>query len=72
MSAAAEDHRRAVIGRIVGFVRAAAGHAYGDWAAQSPKIQVYADDTVVALGKGVTGYVYSHEADFRTLGKTTN
>jgi peptide/nickel transport system substrate-binding protein len=43
-----------------------------DWAAQSPKIQVYADDTVVALGKGVTGYVYSHEADFRTLGKTTN
>jgi peptide/nickel transport system substrate-binding protein len=43
-----------------------------NWVAQSPKIQVYADDTVVALGKGVTGYVYSHEADFRTLGKTSN
>lgn len=41
-----------------------------NWVAQSPKIQVYADDTVVALAKGVTGYVYSHEADFRTLAKT--
>jgi peptide/nickel transport system substrate-binding protein len=41
-----------------------------NWVAQSPKIQVYADDTVVALAKGVTGYVYSHEADFRTLAKS--
>jgi peptide/nickel transport system substrate-binding protein len=43
-----------------------------NWIAQSPKIQVYADDTVVALAKGVTGYVYSHEADFRTLAKSGN
>jgi peptide/nickel transport system substrate-binding protein len=42
------------------------------WTAESPKIHVYADDAVVALAKGVTGYVYSHEADFRTLAKSSN
>jgi peptide/nickel transport system substrate-binding protein len=40
-----------------------------NWVADSPKIQVYADQYVVALRKGVTGYVYSHEIDFRTLAK---
>jgi peptide/nickel transport system substrate-binding protein len=42
------------------------------WIADSPKIQVYADQYVVAMRKGVSGYVYSHEADFRTLARSAS
>jgi peptide/nickel transport system substrate-binding protein len=39
------------------------------WVANSPRIQVYADEVVTVLSKDVTSYFYQHEMDFRDWGK---
>jgi peptide/nickel transport system substrate-binding protein len=39
------------------------------WIADTPKIPVYMDKAVAVLGKGVKGYLYSHETDMRTWSK---
>jgi len=39
------------------------------WLADSPKIQVYADDNVTVLSKDVKSYYYAMEADLRRWGK---
>jgi peptide/nickel transport system substrate-binding protein len=37
------------------------------WVANSPKVKIYADEAVVVLNKRVTGYFYSHLAEWRSL-----
>jgi peptide/nickel transport system substrate-binding protein len=39
------------------------------WVANSPRVQVYADEFVTVLSKAVKTYHYQHEMDFRTWGK---
>jgi peptide/nickel transport system substrate-binding protein len=39
------------------------------WVANSPRVQVYADEFVTVLSKDVTSYHYQHEMDFRDWGK---
>jgi peptide/nickel transport system substrate-binding protein len=39
------------------------------WVANSPRIQVYADEFVTVHSKDVTSYFYQHEMDFRDWGK---